>query len=145
MIRKRIRRTGVLVASVLAASLTFATSTGTAGAYDWWTYSDKRWSSGSIPYAIGNVSHFNGGGLAISTIQNGVQSWNGAGGSSIGFWYAGTDGSNWSGTPCDKGNYWIYQYDLSLIGWGGAAGLAWTCAYSGTAPYLVAVPFDRVA
>lgn len=134
MIRIRCRLFALLTAAAIILGLT--TVGPNAGASTWWLYSDRRWPAGARPYALGNLSYFNGGGVVVGVSTLAVERWDFVNTSSWDVQYVGADFSqNWPGN-CVLTNYWVYQDDLVARGIGSEVlGRTATCA-AGSAPYL---------
>lgn len=131
-------RLGALIAAI-AIIVGISTTSQVAGAVDWWAYSDRRWPSSTVAYALGNLSYFNGGSQAVTVSTIAIETWDFLGTPSLGnsSWdlqYAGADFTqNWPGA-CVNANYWVYQQDLNAAGYGGILGYTQVCQNGGSAP-----------
>ncbi len=88
-----------------------------AGAWDWqFFYGDRIWNQyGSVPYAHGNISFFNGAGQASAIVRYGPNTVNAVPGNTMQMWFAGSNSSSWSGDRCEKLNLWFYQQNFAEV------------------------------
>lgn len=104
-----------VIAFTFALLLVTARPVG-AGDIDFYGPSKWPWPTyQSVPYAIGNISYFNGAGQANAVVRFGPNTVNAVPGNAMQMWYAGADSSSYPGSACAKTNIWFYQKDFATL------------------------------